>query len=297
MSSIVVRSRAGWRATLLAGAGWVALVAGEAGAAEADQAVAAAEKVDSSGPAWLHGWSPLADVELAVHAQELKATGETTFGARDSGTNTVSTLLVRLEAGVLTPNLGVLPGAPRLVIRGGGSFSLRESSTISSTQRLAGAELGTDFATSWKDMWHAGLDLQFRFPIGDQVIVIQPGVEYLQSRFRFEPHFTFRAQPGSPEAQGFPNPQNPPTLNFNGRSGSDVNRFVGPSLAIESEVLRVGPLRVGVYLQGRMYWLLGDRDTTVSFARPLNGQPQSATARMEANFLAGQVGFGLRGRF
>jgi hypothetical protein len=46
-----------------------------------------------------------------------------------------------------------------------------------------------------------------------------------------------------------------------------------------------------------MYWLLGDRDTLVSFTAPLLDETESATARMESNNIAGQVGFGLRGSF
>ncbi|MEZ4334718.1 MAG: hypothetical protein R3F35_23415 [Myxococcota bacterium] len=246
---------------------------------------------------WLRDWSPALNVEFGVHAQELRAFGGTTFGAGDHGTNTVSSLLVRIEGGMATPPLAVFPGRPRAVLRAGGSFSLRDTATISSAQRVAGAELGAEFFIAWKAMWHAGLDLRFLLPIPDHAIVIQPGIEYMQSRFRFEPVFTYRAAPGSPEAQGFPNPRNPPTLSFKGRSGPDVHRWVGPSLSIEGDVLRVGPLALNLYLQGRCYWLLGDRDSQVSFSAPLLDQQESASARMEANFLAGQVGFGVRGSF
>lgn len=245
----------------------------------------------------LESWTPVLNVEIGVHAQTLEAEGETSFGARDRGTNTVSTLLARLEAAVATPPVSWIPATPRVVLRGGASFSLRETSTISSAQRLDDAELGTEFFMSWKEMWHVGLDLRYVLPIPDHPIVLQPGIEYLQSHFRFEPLFTYRAEPGSPEAQGFPNPRNPPTLEFKGRSGADVQRFVGPALAVEGHVIQFRHVRVSAYLQGRCYWLLGDRVSEVSFEAPLLDQQESASARMEANALAGQVGFGIRGSF
>ncbi len=246
---------------------------------------------------WLADWSPALNVEFGVHAQEMTASGSATFGANGRGTNTISTLLARVEAGIATPPLGAIPGTPRLVLRGGASFSTRETATVSSAQQINGAELGTEFNVAWKEMWHAGVDLRFLLPIPEQKIIIQPGFEYLQSRFRFEPLFTYRAQPGSPEAQGFPNPRNPPTLDFQGRSGSDVNRMIGPSLSIEGNVLNLGPLAINAYLQGRMYWLIGDRSTAVAFSAPLLNRQESAAARMKANVIAGQVGFGIRGSF
>lgn len=239
---------------------------------------------------WLADWSPALNVEFGVHAQEMTAAGSTTFGAGDRGTNTISALLVRLEMGIATPPLTAIPGAPRLVLRGGGSFPTRESSTILSTQKLETAQLGTQFDVSWKDMWHAALDMRFVLPSPDYPIIIQPGIEYLESRFRFEPTFTYRAQPASPNL-------NPPTLEFKGRSGSDVNRMIGPSLAIEGAVVQIGPIAINAYLQGRMYWLLGDQSTVAAFSGLLLNQPESASARLKANSIAGQVGFGLRGSF
>lgn len=259
------------------------LAAGGARAAEAEE--------DGRAKTWLHGWSPALNVEFGIHAQELKATGETTFGARDGGTNTVSTLLARIEAGVVSPPLAFVPGAPRLFLRGGGSIPLRETgATIISSQRIDGAEFGTDISVSFKDMWHAAVDLRFLLPIPGQTIRIRPGFEYLQSRFRLEPAFTFRSQPT-------PGNENPPTLDFKSRSDSDVHRFIGPTLAIESNVLRVGPVAIDVFLQGRVYFLIGDRDTVVVHTGLLANQQETATSRMEANFIAGQVGFGLRGSF
>jgi len=249
------------------------------------------EGIDEGAGSGLYGWSPLLNVEFGIHVQELKASGTTTFGARDSGTNTVSTLLARIETGIASPPLDFLPGAPRVLLRGGGSIPLRETgSTIISTQRIQGAEFGTDLGVSFKDMWHAAIDLRFELPIPGQTIRIRPGFEYLQSRFRFEPAFTFRPQPT-------PGDSNPPTLDFKSRSDPDVQRFIGPTLAVEGNVLRVGPVAVDVYLQGRMYFLIGDRDTLVVHTAQLANQSETSTSRLEANFIAGQVGFGIRGSF
>ena len=239
----------------------------------------------------IHDWSPTLNVEFGIHAQELKAAGNTTFGARDGGTNTVSTLFARIEAGFASPPLAFIPSAPRLHLRGGGSVPLRETgTTIVSSQRIDGAEFGTDLSVSFKDMWHAAVDLRFVLPIPDQTIVIRPGFEYLQSRFRLEPNFTFRPQP-------IPGNESPPTLDFKSRSDPDVHRFVGPTLAVEGNVNRVGPVAIDVYLQGRVYFLIGDRDTVVVNTAPLLNQEETAISRMEANFIAGQVGFGIRGSF
>lgn len=266
----------------------------------------AAEPVAATTPAepatglvnpWLADWSPALNVEFGIHAQEMTAAGSASFGAGDQGTNTISTLFVRLETGIATPPLTGIPGAPRLVLRGGGSFPTRESATILSTQKIETAQLGTTFDVSWKGMWHAALDMRFVLPLPELPLIIQPGIEYLESRFRFEPTFTYRPQPGSPEAQPFPNPSNPPTLSFKGRSGSDINRMIGPSLAIEGAVVQIGPIAINAYLQGRMYWLLGDQSTAVAFSGLLLNQPESASARLKANSIAGQVGFGLRGSF
>ncbi|MBK7949693.1 MAG: hypothetical protein IPK00_13345 [Deltaproteobacteria bacterium] len=262
------------------------LAAGGARAAEAEF-----EAEEGVAKSRLGDWSPALNVEFGIHAQELKATGDTTFGARDRGTNTVSTLFARIEAAVASPPLAFVPGSPRLVLRGGGSIPLRETgATIISSQRIEGAEFGTDISTSFKDMWHAAVDLRFRLPIPGQTILIRPGFEYLQSRFRLEPAFTFRPQPT-------PGNENPPTLDFKSRSDSDVHRFVGPTLAVEGNVLQVGPVEIDVFLQGRVYFLIGDRDTLVVQTGLLANQQETATSRMESNFIAGQVGFGIRGSF
>lgn len=250
-----------------------------------------ADGIDDGTLGALRGWSPGLNVEFGIHAQELKATGSTTFGAGDGGTNTVSTLFARIETGVTSPPLAFLPGAPRIDVRGGGSIPLRETaSTIISTQRIQGAEFGTDLGVSFKDMWHAAIDLRFDLPMLGRSIRVRPGFEYLQSRFRFEPAYTFRSQPT-------PGNSNPPTLDFKSRSDPDVHRFVGPTLAVEGNVLRVGPVAIDVFLQGRVYFLVGDRDTVVVQTDLLGSQTETSTSRMEANFIAGQVGFGIRGSF
>jgi hypothetical protein len=220
----------------------------------------------------------------------MKASGSSTFGARGRGTNTISTPIARLETGIASPVLEAIPGRPRLLLRGGAAFATRETVTITSAQEVNGAELGTDFSVSWKEMWHVALDARFPVEILDVPLVIQPGIEYLQSRFRFEPLFTYRATPTQAET-------NPPTLDFQGRSGSDVNRMLGPTLSVEGTLVKLGPFAINAYVQGRMYWLLGDRTTAVAFSAPLLNQQQSATAHMESNVIAGQVGFGLRGSF
>jgi len=249
-------------------------------------------------PDGLGGWSPFSGVELAIHVQEISAEGATSFGAVGSGTNTLSNLNARMEAGIKSPSIKAIPGQPRIVMRGGVSLPLRETGTIVSDQTIGDeVELGSDLSVSWKMMWHAGLDLQYRLPLDDYIILVHPGIEYLGSRFRYETKFTFRAQPGSDLAQQTPNPFNPPRVPFEGRSSPDVHHFLGPTVAIEAGLVGVGPATISAFLGGRMYFLVGDRDTEVSFDKDLLGTAQSGTGRLESNFIAGQVAFGIRGSF
>jgi hypothetical protein len=246
----------------------------------------------------LGGWSPFSGVELAIHAQEVSAEGATTFGAVGAGTNTLSNLNARMEAGIKSPSIEAIPGQPRIVMRGGVSLPLRETSTIMSDQTIGDdVELGTDLSMSWKMMWHAGLDLQYRLPLEDYLILVHPGIEYLGSRFRYETKFIFRAQPVSDLAQQTPNPFNPPRVPFEGRSSPDVHHFIGPTLSIEAGLVGVGPATISAFLGGRMYFLVGDRDTSIEFDKDLLGTAQTGTGRLESNFIAGQVAFGIRGSF
>lgn len=246
----------------------------------------------------LRGWSPFTAVEIGVHVQEFTAAGATSFGAVNTGTDTQSALMFRAEAGVASPPVRAIPGRPRFAIRGGVSTPLRETTTVTSSQQIVDEiELGSEFFVSWKTMWHAGVDLRFDFEIADQDVSIQPGLEYLGSRIRYEPEFTFRPQPGSEAAQMTPNPFNPPRIGFSGRSSPHTYHFVGPSLAIEVAVTRVKWISISAFLNSRMYWLVGDRDVEVEFSKDLLGNPESGAGRLESNFIAGQVGFGLRGRF
>lgn len=253
---------------------------------------------DRRTPSEIYDWSPSLGVELGIHIQEFEAAGTASFGATDLGTNTVSTLIARLEAGVDSPPLSMIPGQPRLHLRAGTSFPTRESATVSSSQRVGDdSELGTEFFVSWKAMWHVGLDLRLELPIDRFRITVRPGIEYLGSRIRFEPLFTFRAEPGSPAAQQTSDPFNPPRLEFRGRSSPTVNHFVGPTFAVEAAFAEVGPLSINVYLQGRMYWLVDDRDTELNFSRDFLGTLESATGRLESSSIAGQVGFGIQCSF
>ena len=48
-------------------------------------------------------WLPFVAAEVSIHVQEFRATGATTFGAVHGGTNTLSNLMFRAEAGVASP--------------------------------------------------------------------------------------------------------------------------------------------------------------------------------------------------
>ena len=243
-------------------------------------------------------WLPFVAAEVSIHVQEFRATGATTFGAVHGGTNTLSNLMFRAEAGVASPEIDIIPGHPRLALRGGISTPLRETSTVTSSQAVVDdLELGTELFVSWRSMWHAGIDLRFDLSIADHIVSIQPGIEYLGSRLRYEPSFTFRAQPGSDAAQQTPNPFNPPRIPFDGRSSPHVYHFVGPSLSIEVGMTKVKMITLSAFLSSRLYWLVGDRDIQVDFSQDLLGNLESGTGRLESNFLAGQVGFGIRGSF
>ncbi len=241
-------------------------------------------------------WAPFLGLELGIHAQELKASGSTSFGASGTGTNTVSTLLARLEGVLVSPRLADGPLTPRLTIRGGISFPTRESATIESSEAvLDDTEVGSSLDVSWRQMWHAAVGLSMQVPWWQEEfpITIEPRFEYLGGRVRFEPSFTFRAQPGSERAEMTSNPLNPPRVEFPGRSSLVVHHYAGVGLGLSTAPARVGWIEFRGHLRGNLYWLVSGRDTSATLSGLVDGSSETGAARMELDATAGQVAFGM----
>jgi hypothetical protein len=244
----------------------------------------------------LAGWSPFLDAGIGVHIQEFKATGSSSIGVASSEAKVLSVLAARFGGGVRGPRWDALPGAPRLVVQGGVALPRRSSSTLQSVTETFGMlpdqdQRSTEYEVEWGTFWESSLALQYQLPIDFTEVRVTPGIAYMGTRLRYEGEFSVRTPP-------LPTSPPTPSMSFPIRgNASSTQHFLGPLVEIEVAFARVRRVQLSLFLDGRAYWLLGDRSERLAFEGDIDGSLETGTVRFEAKEVAGWISFGLRGAF
>ncbi len=272
------------------------LAAPPAAAESAPGDAARAEPESGENPPGLGGWSPSLGAEFGVHLEEFNGSVSSSFGPSGQRKRVLSTLELRLDGRVLGPGSGFLPGRPRPVFHAGIGLPMRSSATLLSASQLLGTpnqsqgENRAEVSVDWHLSWFAGAGLQFPLPI-DYDVRLTPALEYLGSRLGYGAEISTQAPP-NPITNPFPT-----RFILEGSPDSFVRHFLGPRLTGEFVFLRVGHSVLSLFLDGRLYWNLGEREREFRFNGLVSGVPQSGSVRIESGRLVSHVGFGLRGSY
>lgn len=242
------------------------------------------------------GWSPYLEAGVALHMQKFEATGSSSIGVGSSEAKVLSVIAARFGAGVRGPQWSALPGAPRLVVDGGVALPRRSNSTLQSVTEAFGVlpnqdQRGTQFDVEWGTWWEASLGLQYLLPLELVEVRVTPGLAYTGTKLQYEGEFSVRTPPD-------PGPPAVPSMFFPIRgSASSTQHFLGPRLEVEVAFAQFRRVQLSVFLDGRAFWLLGDRTDHMEFAGDIDGTTETGTVRFESEEIAGRVSFGLRGAF
>jgi hypothetical protein len=243
----------------------------------------------------LAGWSPYVHAGIALHMQKFRATGSSSIGVASSEAKVLSVLAARFGAGVRGPRWDALPGAPRLMVEGGIALPRRSSSTLQSVTESFGVlpnqdQRGTEYEVEWGNWWETSLGLQYTLPIDLFEVRVTPGIAYMGTQLQYEGEFSVRTPP-------IPIPATPSMLFPISGSASTTQHFVGPRFEIEVAFATVRRLQLSVFLDGRAYWLLGDRSEDLDFEGDIDGSLETGSVRFKSEEVAGWINFGLRGAF
>lgn len=231
------------------------------------------------------GFSPYFSSGPYTTIQRVKGRVATTYGPQDAPRNTLTNLGWLFELGVESPAFERLPGKPRLHAFGGVMIPTNESSVIGSrvvftTMNDDRLTEDTKMALEYQTSYRAGLGSEFEIEVLSTRIKLMPGVQYLYlgSRYTAEAESTLVL----------------PTGNVERRSSAKnalAQHFLGPSLKITTDHVRMGPFLFDVYIEGS---LLFDIAGTREQSRFVDGDGEISTFTWEADTTSGVFNAGLR---
>lgn len=179
---------------------------------------------------------------------------------------------------VMTPRVGLLPGAPRGFVGGeivtlwaqerdiareGNPATLAFPGDNTNAASTAGAALFGTGSTVESEVqrlaWSARGGLAFPFLFMERRIWLKPSFGWFRYEVDFDATVVAAVKPDpvdDPNAVTFaPGIRE---VTFAG-SGSETFDGIGPGIEIEMEAGRFGPLGVSLFVNGQAYWVLGDR--------------------------------------
>ena len=238
----------------------------------------------------LGGWSPQFEFGFGVltQSQDGETTVPTTSGSRvlhDSG-DSIITGFSSFGLSALSPVVVESFLKPRLVIRSSVQIPISDG-LISDRVDLSFDQTGNtppgEFAENCPDpvpgstvptstcsvevrdrttvnlLWTAGLGIDFRLPIEEQIFHLQPAVEYIGMKAQPEGSYVRRTAgsiPGPP-----PLGQSARFVDFIKQVGaSEIFHGVAAALTASADAYREGPWVWSVFLNGRAAWFLTDRE-------------------------------------
>lgn len=135
--------------------------------------------------------------------------------------------------------------------------------------------------------WWAGLGVDFTVPIGARHVQIKPSFDYFGESATVESLVKFVSG-----AQG--DLANWQTVSLQG-GDSLLFHAIGPRLAVETELVRRGPVALSMYAEMAFFWVIaGERTLQFTVTGDLDGNPVSSTADFRKDPMIGQGGVGLR---
>jgi hypothetical protein len=225
---------------------------------------------------------------------------------------------------LMTPGWHLIPGSPRLFVRGGadatfgfnrdiakeGAPSQLKFPTLTPTQctcLLDEREVpgqGSSLRAKVRSLeLSAGAGIAFSFELGERRVRLKPSVEYMRTELELKGKVR-RATLFSPGNEADPMamppiPERPTIFRFIPIDGEDDLTVdgLGAGLELEADAGRAGPFVLSLYLSGQAYRVIGD--TEVSFTGTFTDLlgSQSSTWDFEIDPWYYRGGVGLRFRF
>jgi hypothetical protein len=250
-----------------------------------------ARAADETEESLLGGFSPYVWAGPYTTIQRAKASVDTDFGPQDKTANTLTNLGWLFQLGVQSPEIGIIPGSPRLDASGGLLVPTNQSSAIGSrVELITGTFLDktreeTKLSLDYNNSYRATLALEFT--IEDFLPVdfsIAPGAQYLYLDSRWE---------GLAESERtFPGGLQDPVLRGARTKVNFVQHLFGPSLRLSTAPVDVfGMVQVDVYAEGA---LLFDLEGTRRTRSLRDAENRRSTFNWETGSTAGLVSLGLR---
>jgi hypothetical protein len=280
--------------------------------------VVSEEEEEFSEPAWI----PSLDVGFEGFSYDVDTTivnlsDPDPSSRSDTQPESVNQVVFRIGGGLMGPMFENLPGRPRLFVQGGVGFNAYSSDRvfeiddpdvrfepeagIDKYQRLGagnrvlpegfegqGSRLDADFQDP---LWYAGLGIAFSVPTsGGLLFYIKPSVQYSAEPIDFTGKLKTVEEP-IPRLDPDPCGVNEPSsclrefkIRESNADFSTTDHSIGPGLEVAMAFRSFGPIRISVFGQARVLWLVSDAVT--SFTDP-NGFASYSVERNDRVFKGG----------
>lgn len=198
---------------------------------------------------WLGGFQPFVQTGPYTTFQTVKASIDTNFGPRDDPSNVLTNMGWLFEAGLSSPRIRPIPGAPRLQVHGGLLVPTNESSVIGSNVELTEDPATRDdtielskASVEFQNSYRAGIGLEFEFSVFETRLKVMPGAQYLHLGARYD---------SEAESTLTPNNTTRPSVSVETRTQKKlVQHFVGPSLKLSTTDFEVFGLLADLSIEG-----------------------------------------------
>jgi hypothetical protein len=235
-------------------------------------------------------WLPNLTPYFAVHSQSMDVSGVSSLGWQAGQNTNVLTSLFGTEGGVATPVLIDRFGSPRLF--GSVGFQVPMSNEYPVLNRRASFDtfnpvtdqvcpVGVIVQTCDQTLkltmnlnvnWTINAGLDFTLPVFERKLYVRTGLQYLGQSVDFE-GFAERVDRGSGTAgQNAPGVPVAETLICCATDSATLHAL-GPSLALNADAARLGPIALHVFAQVNTFWYVSNDPIEFGAVRP-NGEVQ-----------------------
>jgi hypothetical protein len=254
--------------------------------------VVSEEEEEFSEPAWI----PSLDVGFEGFSYDVDTTIVNLGGVSppsETQPESVNQLVFRIGGELMGPMFENLPGRPRLFVQGGvglNAYSEDRVFALDNPDVDAQPQRSIDFyhtngpgkntfprdfkgQGSWLDAdfqdpsWYAGLGIAFSIPTsGGLLFYIKPSAQYSAEKIDFTGRLKTVFETTSPP-HGDP-PNGPYTRTFEIRESSadfsTTDHSIGPGLEVAMAFRPVGPIRISLFAQVRVLWVVSGRTNSVA---------------------------------
>jgi len=258
------------------------------------------------GPDWVPGLA----LSWGGHSQKISGrTNSSTSNFRERPADSLLTQLIQFDARLLTPLALDVPSHPRLFLNAGFQIPLADELIATRVDQSFDRGSSSQFAVNCPDtipgpggaptpastcelsirnkvtpeaMWFAGLGIDFSIDVFDTTFHIAPGVDYYG--IQAEAVGLFRRSSSALFASDF-------VEVANAVGNGEIYHGISPNLSLEVETYEEGPLRITMFVRGRIAFLLNDPLTTASTA--LATDDLVFRVKLDDTLYSGNMGFRL----